>query len=636
MWETMEQRLPGLAVDADTASPEAWIAAIEGLTARGQPFLAYDLCHRAEERFPERGEIHLLGILALFQGHSGGAARKALTAYSPKAEATPRERELLAEIHRLSWEQWGGEQDLKRARALYTELFEQQASCRHGSEAAVMGWCLGHREEAREIARRLLEQCAEPAPGEDVDERFQRLLHQGQGALVLGENDAAEALFRRAAEASGRDYRPVVEALQRLRILERMGMAVPAALADILQPPRVVIFGGPLIDPPSPAGGTGEAIFPPSKEGPLGRAIAQRLGEIDARIGYSSAACGADLLFIEAMLERGGEIHLVLPCALEDFIEARVAYAGARWRERLEAVLPQAATISYATREHYLGHRALLRYANHIITGLGWLRGEQLLTEPHLLAVWDYRAINTPGSSSDFIDHWPDITTLHLIELDELEEEPGSAIDPPRLPAYQEPTLPERTIRAMLFADVVGYSKLDEEYLPNWFRLLERIHQLCATLEVAPELVETWGDALYIVMPDARSVVRYAFVLREAFSRLDHHQFGLPYQLNVRIGLHAGPVFHDVNPITGRSAFSGRQVNRAARIEPITMPGEVYASQELVALLTAEENAVKHELAFRREPYTPWFKAEYLGILEMPKRHGDQPMYHLLPADDAE
>ena len=92
-------------------------------------------------------------------------------------------------------------------------------------------------------------------------------------------------------------------------------------------------------------------------------------------------------------------------------------------------------------------------------------------------------------------------------------------------------------------------------------------------------------------------------------------------------------MFHDINPMTGRPAFSGRQVNRAARIEPITMPGEVYASQELVALLTAEENAVKHELAFRKAAYTPWFKAEYLGILEMPKKHGDQPMYHLLPEE---
>jgi diaminopropionate ammonia-lyase len=29
-------------------------------------------------------------------------------------------------------------------------------------------------------------------------------------------------------------------------------------------------------------------------------------------------------------------------------------------------------------------------------------------TEPHLIAAWDYRAMNTPGGAADFIDHWGD------------------------------------------------------------------------------------------------------------------------------------------------------------------------------------------------------------------------------------
>ena len=61
------------------------------------------------------------------------------------------------------------------------------------------------------------------------------------------------------------------------------------------------------------------------------------------------------------------------------------------------------------------------------------------------------------------------------------------------------------------------------------------------------------------------------------------------------------------------------------------MPGEIYASAEFVALLTAEEMAVRHEHSFVGKTYAPWYRAEYLGILELPKKHGQQAVYHLTP-----
>ena len=50
----------------------------------------------------------------------------------------------------------------------------------------------------------------------------------------------------------------------------------------------------------------------------------------------------------------------------------------------------------------------------------------------------------------------------------------------------------------------------------------------------------------------------------------------------MRIGLHAGPVFEGIDAITGRPNFFGSRVNRAARIEPVTLPGHIYASQQFV------------------------------------------------------
>jgi class 3 adenylate cyclase len=181
----------------------------------------------------------------------------------------------------------------------------------------------------------------------------------------------------------------------------------------------------------------------------------------------------------------------------------------------------------------------------------------------------------------------------------------------------------------MLFADVVGYSKLGEEHLPAFIAVLKRVQDRFEAAGVAPLLVEAWGDALYIVIPSAREMLRCAFVLRQAF--LDPAEFDLPVRLAVRIGLHAGPVFPLVHPMSGRVMYSGSQVNRAARVEAITMPGEVYASTEYVALLTAEENAWRHELKFGNVAWKPWYRWDYLGVLDLPKSFGQQAIYHLVP-----
>ena len=45
---------------------------------------------------------------------------------------------------------------------------------------------------------------------------------------------------------------------------------------------------------------------------------------MNAGIGFASAACGSDILFLEAMLARGGTIHIVLPWPAEEFVKTSV------------------------------------------------------------------------------------------------------------------------------------------------------------------------------------------------------------------------------------------------------------------------------------------------------------------------
>ncbi len=51
----------------------------------------------------------------------------------------------------------------------------------------------------------------------------------------------------------------------------------------------------------------------------------------------ASASAGADIIFGEEVLARGGELHLFLPCPRDDFAEQYVAPAGEEWMARFRS-----------------------------------------------------------------------------------------------------------------------------------------------------------------------------------------------------------------------------------------------------------------------------------------------------------
>lgn len=103
------------------------------------------------------------------------------------------------------------------------------------------------------------------------------------------------------------------------------------------QPRRVVLFSGHMMDRP----GRAEPRFPPDKEPVAAAAIAEALDQlaVDASdLGISSAACGGDLLFAEACLNRNCRLQLHLPFDEATFLQESVDFANARWRQRYLAV----------------------------------------------------------------------------------------------------------------------------------------------------------------------------------------------------------------------------------------------------------------------------------------------------------
>jgi serine/threonine-protein kinase RsbW/sigma-B regulation protein RsbU (phosphoserine phosphatase) len=96
-----------------------------------------------------------------------------------------------------------------------------------------------------------------------------------------------------------------------------------------------------------------------------------------------------------------------------------------------------------------------------------------------------------------------------------------------------------------------------------------------------------------------------------------------------RIALHAGPVFVGIHPLTGSGMIYGHHVNRAARIEPVAVAGQIYASRHFVALLRAEMDARACEARMTGEAYVPRYRADLVGRVELPKQFGQETVYRI-------
>src|SRR5437764_3969279 len=173
--------------------------------------------------------------------------------------------------------------------------------------------------------------------------------------------------------------------------------------------------------------GSNSSAFPAPLEEAVRLAIRKELAERSTRIGYVSASAGADILFGEELIARGGELHVLLPCEERDFLDQYVTPAGCNWSDRFRSLCARAANVEISCEERLLGDETLLRFNNQMLQGIGRIHAERIGVRPHLLLVWNPAAPAAPGSPADFMDQWPELESLSIIDLDEVRERIGLA-----------------------------------------------------------------------------------------------------------------------------------------------------------------------------------------------------------------
>lgn len=618
----------------DGGQPDENLSECRGLAQRflrsGDPLLAYNITQQGLESWPVDLRLRQLQSLALARTGAVHRARDLLVSLREEGHADGETLGLLARTHKdlglFAGVRGKPNPDLESAFKLYEEAYVRESRQGNDDEAyytginaATLALLMGNEDRAKEIASHVRELCAR-ALDQEGNEGAEYWIRAtlAEAALILGEREEAEKEYGAAARAAGTRYGDLASTRKQARLLLDHQGEDDGWLETTLAVPPVLVFTGHMIDRP----GRPKPAFPPSCEPDVKKEIEKRIDAIRPVAAYGSAACGADLLCLEAVLERGGEVHVTLPFPPEEFRRTSVDIVpGGDWGRRFEAVLEAAESVVIACETNVEWSSSSFEYANLILTGMGRLRAQLLGTSLVGLAVWNGGPAAGPGGTGDAVALWK----KRRVPLEHVDMEEIRGAAPARLseatststaPVPSVSTGPPHEIKAMLFADAVGYSKFTERQITIFIkRFLGAVAELNAQSSHGPIYTQTVGDGLYFVFDDTSDAGHYALELSELVRGHDWQGYGLPETFAIRIGVHCGPVFHTTDPVTGLSMYTGFHTSRTARIEPITPPGQVYASSAFAAVASATG---VDDLDFG-----------YIGRTRLAKKYGSLALYHV-------
>jgi tetratricopeptide (TPR) repeat protein len=662
-------------VDPDTPSvsprePRIAIATVEGFLRQGEPLLAYNAIQDGLQEFPGNLRLRQLKGLALARSGDVERANALLHAIAAERSADSETLGMLARTHKdlglTARSSADRDAHWSEAFRIYHDAYVaalRQRSARDAwytgiNAAAIALW----REDlvtARRIATEVRDACIAAQADGALAQDYWLEASLGEAALILGNDAESAAHYRRAVQfAAGRFGDLASTRRQALLLAERLPRDT-AWLIDILKIPPVLVYAGHFVGPVPPDHAGSAAGF----EAAVAAAIRGRLTWVRPLAAYGTACSCTDILCLEALQEQGGETHLVLPFPGDELRRICIDGESSGWGPRFDRVLAAASSVTITSDHAARGSTATFDYANLVFTGMAELRARMLETPLHGLAIWEDR----PGRRADATAALVELWRVRRIAVEEVRmarfatdvapaTDPNgtasngaasndaasidaasngaasngaasigaasldAAVSPDAGTDASGPPSFKHEIRAMLFGDAVGYSGLSEDQTPHFItQFLGAVAALNESSAERPIHIETTGDGLYMVFTDVRQAGHYALQLRHLITTTDWVSRGLPGGLNIRIALHCGPVYHGRNPLTGAPLFTGPHTSRAARIEPVTPPGQVYASSAFAAVAAA--SGVRG------------LRFQYIGRMPLAKGYGLLGLYHVSPGE---
>ncbi len=386
---------------------------------------------------------------------------------------------------------------------------------------------------------------------------------------------------------------------------EDLAIGELAQAEDSSEPPsgNVAVFCGHMFNTGSEA------------ETKLAQRIAEVLEEQDIAIGFGPLACGADIVIAEELLARGAELNLVLPFAEHDFIEESVLCGGEDWLPRYDACRKAAKTINFATPSDYVGDDNQFAYNTLYAMGLAVLRSKERNCNAVQIAVVSdkFASFSNTGIAGTKADMklWQDLgrETIAI----PAGPVPRDLKFPKREPIGKGT---RRVIRSIIFADYKGFSRIGERALPDFMDvIMGRIARVLHDFGDHVEFRNTWGDAIYAVIDEPRTAAAIALRLQDELRNVPEGLIPEGASAGMRTGVHYGPIWVGTDRITGNRLWYGGEVNRTARIEPVTPVGGVYCTESFAAALLMDD--------YKECQFTS------VGRVILPKNYGEVELFRL-------
>jgi len=600
----------------------------ENLRRRGDSLQAYDAIETGLSSWPQ--DTRLLQLKALVLADLGvlKGAREILIQLVEEGHADEETLGILARTYKEEWLQSRDPKNVKKYLSLafetYQRCFTNSGGYYPGINTATLATLLGKSKTAKKIASIVCKDCLQKLadPEERSNAEYYLTATLAEAYLILNEYDKAHEYYA----LTGKLGKGMPQDLQATRknarfLIKYLGID-GSSIENALQLPGVAVFTSDTIIEDNDGKGSNVPHNPKHIE----YIVNQFCDILDRRkigIGYSSAKAGHDLCFLNALREKGCEAYITLPFNKDKFLLECIGVAGGReWERLFEDIfnaLHNEERVSFAS-EWPIGKMSdAFFYTNQYLFGLALLKARQLDTSLYLVSATSADAQREHGPTYETVRWWESIGYIVEkinIPLNMVKKSKGTAKKKSVNTGGENDRDFQTNIMAIFFADVVGYSKMHEGYVPAFVKeFMGDIADFISASKYKPETRNTWGDALYFVFKSIRDAGVFALEVADIVARTPWEKRGLPKGLNLRISLHAGPVYHCKDPVTGQEMYTGSHVSRAARIEPVTPPGQIYCSQAFAALAAA----------YQVEEFYP----EYVGKVNYAKGFGKFSTYRV-------
>lgn len=442
------------------------------------------------------------------------------------------------------------------SRDAYLNNFSLTQNYYTGINAATMSAIAGKFQKGREIAEAVLAVLPEASAD------FWEVVTRAEARLLMKDGATAAELYFQAQRLAGADWGKINTVYNQLWLLNHY-LQVPAEILKAFSPPTVMVLVGHMIDHPQRPTPRFTNEFAPAVKAEIEALIKAH----NARIGYTSLACGSDILFAEAMEESGGEVNVFLPFKKEDFLETSVRFAGQDWVERFERLFSKH-PVHQLTNGGYQGNDDLFSFHGRVLFGLAILRGRMLHGEPRLVTVlseWD-RTLKE-GGTRDLMKLWPFPSRVQNIDPSRFQPAPATRQVALKSPEKQVPN------RFVLYMIAISF----QGPLMQEAARMARKMQLDAGPEV--KVMETDDHAVWAGFNTSYSAFAFGKSLIQTMGRKSP-------QAKFRMGFHAGPVLVNADP--EKKGMTGNHAEILKNIFSLATDGMTYASEQFAASLVLD------------------------------------------------